>query len=58
MTLPKEVQDALDVIADDARCVCSEDYTSRDMKDPACNHDSAEYVETIRVHLLSQDAEI
>lgn len=49
------MRDALDVVADDARCVCSEAYTSRNMKDPACNHDTLPYIETIRAELLRLD---
>lgn len=50
--LRPEVQAAMEVIAGDAVCTCHEDYTSRGMKDPACNHDLLPYVETIRTELL------
>lgn len=50
--LRPEVRAALEVIAGEAICTCHEAYTSRGMKDPACNHDLAEYVATIRAELL------
>jgi hypothetical protein len=50
--LPQPVREALDVLDGEAVCTCHEGYTSRGMKDPQCNHDLAEYVQTIRAELL------
>lgn len=50
--LAEPVRRAFLEIAGEAVCVCHEAYTSRDMKDPACNHDLAESVGIIRAELI------
>jgi hypothetical protein len=50
--LPPEVAEAMDEIAGEAVCSCSGEYTSRGIKDPACNHDLADSISIIRAELL------
>ena len=51
-TLRPEVRNALAEIYGETICRCHESYTSRGMKDPDCNHDIRESVDTIRAELL------
>ena len=57
-TTPEAVEQAMGELTDLTRCRCHEGFTSRNLRDPDCNCDSADAVKTVSTRIEELEAQL
>jgi len=57
-TTPEAVEQAMGELTDLTRCRCHEGFTSRNLRDPDCNCDSADAVKIVSTRIKALEAQL